>query len=626
MADEGRLTRLIRFITDRASLDKVRDDARQALDEGTKPPTRNFRAIEAGLERVRRVALRVGAVLAAALGARAVLNLVRESVQASMMLEAEQRKLEVQLRNTGIAWEDVSAQVQAVSADLWDTHRLVGGEVVPIFRTLVGITEDYAGSLLNVGLVADIAAGANISLETSARLVGKVMMGNNEQLREYGIVLEEGADAITVLRERFDGLAAAAITPVQELTKAWGDFKEELGATISQVTGNENALDSLTGTIRSLNSWIAVNRDTIVGFSRAVIGAVMGIERVVRFFSTPFIEAFKTMAWGVANWRDLTTLAVANVALAITDLVQGIERDFGRFAARFGFNLSPSDRLAEVRAGWEAIRQEARRGLLNTADEVARIDPYAGLVPRPRVVAEEVGEVVEAVQEAMTFNLAIPGQVDFDFGGLLPRVPDLEQRFNVLTDIFRERMAVWADVSQTAAGNFTAAWEDAFTLLLRDFDNVGKAGEQLARGLAAGFLGALAQYAQSKVSENIALAAENVAKGLAASVTPGMQGAAAGFYAAAKGNVGAAALWGVLAGASGGAANAVGGPGAAPAGGTVAASRPSGGDFGRPEVHVYIDPFDAMNPVHYKQVGMAVQNVAQTSGSDIIVHRGRARR
>jgi hypothetical protein len=223
-----------------------------------------------------------------------------------------------------------------------------------------------------------------------------------------------------------------------------------------------------------------------------------------------------------------------------------------------------------------------------------------------------------------TIGLAMPYQGLVDT--LLPRVPDLQQRFEVLTQIMRERLEVWNSVAQTAAGNFTAAWEDAFTLLMRDMGSLADFGEKVARGLAAGVLGALAQYAQSKVAENIALAAENVAKGLAASVTPGGQAAAAAFYGAAKGNLGAAALWGVLAGGAGGASNAVGGGGAAPAGGTVAASRvdPNAAG-GRGEVHVYIDAFDPQNPVHYKAVGQAVRNVAQTSGRDVIIHRGRSR-
>jgi len=689
VADDGRLTRLIRFIADKVSLEGVKSEARRALDEGTKPPTRNFRAVESGLARIRRAAVAVGGALAAAFGARAFARFLSESVRMSQQVAADMRALEVQVRNTGVAFEDAKTPIDRVLASLWETHRVTVSSATPALTTLIGVTNDWAGSLLNIGLVADVAAGANMDLQAAAKLVGRVMLGDTTMLRRYGIVVREGADALQVMRERFDGLSKATSTPIANLSKQWADFKEELGATIALMTGNESALDGLTAAVRASTMWLARNKDEIGKFAREIGGALAFVARALHAFATPFRFVFSTLIYGVANWRDLTTLAIANVGIAFAQFLQGMERDIARVAARFRITLAPSQRLEEMRSGWEQIRHEARRGLLRTAEEVDKGDPFAGLVAGPtgiNAVAEtfadavkrmtdeakvlgrgiemgladpaqkqrlvavydaltdamrratleqriQITETLNAVQDAydrLTFapriGLAVPGRDSGFISTMLPSVENTRQTFDVLTDIMRERLDVWASVAQTAASNFSAAWEDAFTLLMRDMGSLADFGEKVARGLAAGFLGALAQYAQSKVAENIALAAENAAKGLAASVTPGMQAAAAGFYGAAKGNIGAAALWGVLAGGSGGASNAVGGSGSAPAGGTVAASRVDPfAQGGRGEVHVYIDAFDPSNPVHYKAVGQAVRNVAQTSGRDVIVHRGRQR-
>ena len=189
-----KLTRIIRLVVDKLSLDQVREDTKAALDEGTKPPERNFAAIRAGLDRIRKVALSLGAVFAGVFSVVALTRFARSSIQAAQQIELAQSRLTATLQTVGVRWEDVAGQVSTATRILWDTHRLTGGEVMPILRELTQATGNYQVALNNVGLAADLAAAANMDQVTAARLLGRVLNGDTTALRRYGIVIEEGAE------------------------------------------------------------------------------------------------------------------------------------------------------------------------------------------------------------------------------------------------------------------------------------------------------------------------------------------------------------------------------------------------------------------------------------------------
>lgn len=161
--------------------------------------------------------------------------------------------------------------------------------------------------------------------------------------------------------------------------------------------------------------------------------------------------------------------------------------------------------------------------------------------------------------------------------------------------------------AHNAAYGIAGAFQDTFAILIDDMGNVSAAAEAMARNVAGALLGGVAEYASGKVKENVALAIEATAKGLAAASNPFTAPMAGGFYAAAKSHGLAAAKWGILAGAGGAGQAAVAGGGRGGlSGGIPTGARDTTGrllDERRgPEVHVYIDPLDPSNPAWQRSV------------------------
>src|SRR5690606_1217697 len=135
---------------------------------------------------------------------------------------------------------------------------------------------------------------------------------------------------------------------------------------------------------------------------------------------------------------------------------------------------------------------------------------------------------------------------------MLPLEPirDARAEIDALAQRWLEVNADMVGAAERAAMGITGAFQDTFTVLLEGFDNVGEAAETMARGVAGALVGGVADYASSKVSENVALAIEATARALAAASNPFTAGMAPGFWAAAKTHALAAAKWAVLAGAA----------------------------------------------------------------------------
>jgi hypothetical protein len=204
--------RFIKLAIDPKSAQNLESDAREALDKGTDPktPKRNLSAVESAMDRVKKAAIALGAAILSAFSIRAIGNFMRSSIDASFELEASRNRLAQALRNEGIELSRVNSQLQQFTRNLWETHRLTEGEVNPVLQTLVTVTGDYELSLRGVGIAADLAAAANMDVTSAARLVGRVMRGETTALRRYGIVIEDGADAVQVLEDRLRGMALAA--------------------------------------------------------------------------------------------------------------------------------------------------------------------------------------------------------------------------------------------------------------------------------------------------------------------------------------------------------------------------------------------------------------------------------
>ncbi|MFS8639060.1 MAG: hypothetical protein FWJ74_13305, partial [Gemmatimonadota bacterium] len=96
----------------------------------------------------------------------------------------------------------------------------------------------------------------------------------------------------------------------------------------------------------------------------------------------------------------------------------------------------------------------------------------------------------------------------------LEPIRDARAEIDALAERWLEMNADMVGAAERAAMGITGAFQDAFSILIQDFGDVGEAAEAMARGVAGALVGGVADYASSKVSENVALAIEATARAL----------------------------------------------------------------------------------------------------------------
>jgi hypothetical protein len=608
-------------------------------------------------------ALKKAALAAAALfGLRQIQRFATEAFRAGEAIAAGQRQLEQQLANTGVAWSDVRGEIKETARALWDTHRLTAGEVDQTLRQLIVVTNDYETSLRAVGLVHDIVAATGLGVEQSTRLLGRAMNGDINVFNRYGVAIDGTRDVLEQLTERFAGAAKAGTSASQTLTKAWSDFKEQIGLVMIEAGRGASILDTLSDAVRAMTDWVERNTHAFVMFfDYGIVPVARGLKMLAQAV-VGVAKVFTGVLFGVlsAGAHGLSLLASA-AALA--------ERAKARFLGLF----SP-ERAAAAHRQADAIQANARalREWAKAAQEVGRETVLEGLFPGtpergegregrtpPALRAGGAGsadetegrtaatdkeadalarleEQREALIAQMSREIEVHGRRAEAIRQGEEAVEALNRQLHIEEAVLRSGAEAGSDfeatIRQLAAAQYDAAQaaEQAAMDVESAWTNAAEAIEAEISGLtqslggmflawaSAGIKG-VARFAKAKVLENVAWAIENVAKAIANPF------ASAKHLAAAKQHGVAAAKWGAVAGAAaaggsggaGGGGPSVGGPSSGPA----ERSTPRG-----PEVNIhFVGPgFSAVNPQVQKIVYGAMQEARTVYGPDakINVHQG----
>ncbi len=127
----------------------------------------------------------------------------------------------------------------------------------------------------------DLAAAKDMELASAAELVAKSVGSSTNSLSRYGIQIDGAAGSIDRMRNAVDaitklygGTAAAAADNYEgrviQLTNAWGDMKEQLGALMigpatQTVSWMKTATEEITAFIAKYQEWSSINSIAIRG-------------------------------------------------------------------------------------------------------------------------------------------------------------------------------------------------------------------------------------------------------------------------------------------------------------------------------------------------------------------------
>jgi len=602
------IKRFVRLIMDPKAARDLEKDSREALDKGTDPktPTKNLKAVEQGVSRLRQAAVALGTAFAAAFTVRAIGRFLTSSLRAADELRKSRDLLRQTVENEGTAWENVAYQVDQVTKALWETHRLTEGEVNPILRTLITVTGDYENSLKAVGLAADLAAAANMDQVTAARLLGRVLRGETNVLNRYGIEISDGADAVQVLTERLQGMAAAGAPATVQLTKAWGDFKEALGEALIDASSGENIVERLTIAIRNLTRFISENADT---WQRWGVSLISAIERTFGFLS---------------RFVDSTRIGMVRLRIQLLET----QRAFNQLWA----SISPVPR----------VRQESRQAIQEISRDIQRLNallldlttprrPQAtptapsidlGLPEIKRQVEEAEGEIrrIGGVQLPGLLGL---GRTELDERRHLAFVQSLAKVSTELADaqaaeaVKRQQEALQRlqDAAEDTAHNMTNAFAGFFEGMAQGFMGMLTLGEALKQGVTGLGAAIIEELTKGKVEYHMAEGAGALASGTWPPNPLALKAASQHFIAAGLFK----ALPGVVRSMG---RPSSGGRMSIPS--ATAATRPSSiPDRQQPEINIYIDPLNPTNPAWQSNLAQTLRGVTQRYGSATVNVRPR---
>jgi hypothetical protein len=641
------IRRLIEIVLDPDAAKKLEKDIKRTLDSGSKEGAdkaeKNLALVERAMARLKLAALKIGGALAAAFGVHQIVRFGRASVEAAMEATAVWQRLAGQLASTGTAFRDVEAEIRAAARALQDTTTIGDEEFAAVLTDLVGITGDYGASLAEVRTVADLAVAKQMDLSAAAKLVGKAMVGETAELKRYGIIVEEGADAMDALRGRFAGMAENEAASLQgrvtQLKNEFGDLKEAIGDVMIEAGGGTSALDSLIGGVKGLTSWIEENRSAIANWGRLIIATFRAVFETGRTIARGVVNAFDILASGIA----LRMLDVQQgVAKAVNFMIEGINRlpgvdiDFRmnemtpqQFAEAQGQLLDDieNDTTDLADAVWD-LGQAYRDVGTAAAEAAAGQSRTVGRPPSPNVSApsgsggepRKQGRTLQEIiwddeAKAREETLREQERLEEEAGQRHIRRLETIAAAEQAAREFREReMEKVRDAATQAGGEIASAFETAFAGMAQGFqaqEGVFATAVQAAREAGAGIVGALVH----------GRAEEQMAAGTAALASGTWPPNPAAIAAAFK-HFAAAALYraipGVIRGGLGGRGSG-GGVGSIPRGG-IGTSVPATQQVAPPEVHIYMDPLSPSNAKAQAFVAGAMQNAQERYGPNVKLH------
>lgn len=270
--------------TSAETMDRLRNSLKAVGREGNKAGEET----KSAWERVKGTLFRVKTVIAGV--AAFLVGRALKGFFASTVAEAEQAskswaRLEANVQATGQSYEQVRPEIEATARAIQSSTRFGDEQVADALSELISLTGDYRSAMNALGTTMDLAIAKDMDLETAARLLGRAIIGDTSQLKRYGIVVAEGADAMESIRTQFAGAAEVdgrkLSARLARLRNEWGDIKEAIGNAISGGAGATDALGGLADMLVRLHGWIQNNSAQLSLFAQKAIEAAGAAGRFI---------------------------------------------------------------------------------------------------------------------------------------------------------------------------------------------------------------------------------------------------------------------------------------------------------------------------------------------------------
>lgn len=276
----------------------------------------------------------VGAAVTAAFGTAAVG--ITKALQAAADDQKSVALLEKQLRNSVGATNAMVSATEQFIGKMQFASGVADSQLRPALSTLVRGTGDLAQAQDLLGLSLDLAAGANVDLESASLALAKAQNGNLGALTKLGIALDPAiikskdfARAQEELQKQFGGASAAYADTFEGQLKRLGVVFDEVTESIGYAILN--------------NRYFRDAMDKLPGAAQAAVDA-FGKGGVAGAFDA-FVKNMGITGLYIQKFTLAGELAFARMKLQIENTIYGLTLGFSRF---IGIAGDMGDTLGEL--------------------------------------------------------------------------------------------------------------------------------------------------------------------------------------------------------------------------------------------------------------------------------------
>lgn len=426
----------------------------------------------------------VGAAVTAAFGTAAVG--ITKALQAAADDQKSVALLEKQLRNSVGATNAMVSATEQFIGKMQFASGVADSQLRPALATLVRGTGDLAQAQDLLGLSLDLAAGANVDLESASLALAKAQNGNLGALTKLGIALDPAiikskdfARAQEELQKQFGGASAAYADTFEGQLKRLGVVFDEVTESIGYAILNNryfrDALDKLPGAAQAAVD--AFGKGGVAGAFDAFVKN-MGITGL-------YIQKF-TLAG---------ELAFARMKLRIENTIMGLTLGFSRF---IGITGDMGETLGEL--GLTQVQElELRFGsLLRQIDEVT-----AAMKADEAAAARLAGQADALKPKVDGVTTAFDG-MGGGAGGATKKVNELygviKDKLNQALDDAKQQLSDAEQAFTDFGKNVASGISEAFS-----FGDAKDAGEETGAGFLAGLRDQVAGVKQYATNVNTLL-------------------------------------------------------------------------------------------------------------------------
>ena len=264
-----------------------------------------------------------------------VTAVIAKSTQAFAKSESQLARVDQSIRNIDLKamntdFATASRRAREFGSSLQRLAGISDEEGAESFAKLLQITNDYTEAQKLATLSADLATAKQVSLDSATKMVSMAMAGNTRVLREYGIVLDDGAtkqEVIEELKKRVGGQAEAYGKTFAGqsaiLKQTFGDMQESIGKSFAPIL--QQVMDKLIPIVQKIMDFAEANPVLTRNILLTVL-ALSGLVAVVGVLGLLILSIPKiVLAWGASMATlGISTGTLIGILAQFTLIIGGI--------------------------------------------------------------------------------------------------------------------------------------------------------------------------------------------------------------------------------------------------------------------------------------------------------------